>query len=158
QGGGGLNAMPLIVPRSQESGPFALVSGPVLLSVALSDEGCLIRVDNISPLLTNSAEMQSLSETVAAAVFRTDLSLPGFALIDLGASLTAAEFRSLLIALTEGLRAAYQRTFGRPLVYLSLGRFDQQVSTEAHLDGGPDESILILGYEPTEVISRLFLL
>jgi hypothetical protein len=40
---------------------------------------------------------------------------------------------------------------------VSLGRFDQQVTTEAHLDGGPDESLLVLGYEPTEVSSRLFL-
>jgi hypothetical protein len=38
------------------------------------------------------------------------------------------------------------------------GRFDQQVSTEAHRDGGPDESVLLLGYEPTTVTSRLFLL
>src|SRR5207248_9369528 len=39
-----------------------------------------------------------------------------------------------------------------------LGRFDQKVSTEAHRDGAPEESVLMLGYEPTPVASRLFLL
>ena len=41
---------------------------------------------------------------------------------------------------------------------MSANRFDQQVTTEAHRDGGPDESVLVLGYEATEVESRLFLI
>ena len=36
-----------------------------------------------------------------------------------------------------------------------MGRFDQQVTTKPHRDGGPDESILMLGYEPTLVQSRV---
>ncbi|WP_449070443.1 hypothetical protein [Prosthecobacter sp.] len=42
---------------------------------------------------------------------------------------------------------------GEPLKYLSLGRFDQQNSTKLHLDGAPERSFLMLGYEPTTVRS-----
>ena len=41
--------------------------------------------------------------------------------------------------------------------YLSMGRFNQQTTTKHHLDGAPDESFLMLGYEPSEVESRLYL-
>jgi hypothetical protein len=38
-----------------------------------------------------------------------------------------------------------------------MGRFDQQETTKFHLDGAPSESMLILGYEPSNVRSRMFL-
>jgi hypothetical protein len=38
-----------------------------------------------------------------------------------------------------------------------MGRFDQQETTKFHLDGAPAESLLVLGYEPSLVRSRLFL-
>ncbi len=41
--------------------------------------------------------------------------------------------------------------------YRSLGRFDQQETTKFHLDGAPDQSLLVLGYEPSKVRSRLSL-
>ena len=41
------------------------------------------------------------------------------------------------------------------LVYLSVSRFDQQETTKPHLDGGPDECFLMLGYEPSEISSEL---
>src|SRR5262249_5291832 len=41
--------------------------------------------------------------------------------------------------------------------YVSMGRFDQQEITKFHLDGGADEALLLLGYEPSPVRSRLFL-
>jgi hypothetical protein len=44
------------------------------------------------------------------------------------------------------------------LHFVSVSRFDQQNPTRPHRDGGPDASILLLGYEPTEVKSRLSLL
>ena len=48
-----------------------------------------------------------------------------------------------------------RRYRGRQLGYQSLTRFDQQVTTKPHRDGGPDESILMLGYEPSLIESRL---
>src|SRR5262245_7439710 len=38
-----------------------------------------------------------------------------------------------------------------------MARFDQQETTKFHLDGAPDASMLMLGYEPSSVRSRLFL-
>lgn len=43
------------------------------------------------------------------------------------------------------------------LAYKSMGRFDQQETTKFHLDGAPEQSFLMLGYEPSKVHSRLFL-
>jgi len=95
---------------------------------------------------------------VANRVFRTDLDRPGFAHLDLGTGWQARAFRQLLVRLGVALGDVYRDRFGRGLRFFSLGRFDQQVSTEAHRDGAPEESILMLGYEPTPVASRLFLL
>ena len=46
---------------------------------------------------------------------------------------------------------------GKKLLYRSMARFDQQETTKFHIDGAPAESILMLGYEPSKVRSRLFL-
>jgi hypothetical protein len=60
-----------------------------------------------------------------------------------------------MVALKEALNQIYRVRTGKRLVYLSLARFDQQVSTKFHLDGAPLESYLMLGYEPTAVRSRV---
>lgn len=109
-------------------------------------------------LLDGSMDLPSLAEQIAADVFRRDFTPPGFALVDAGTDRTPRRFREILIALTDALDAVYRTRFGLQLVYLSLGRFDQRATTRAHRDGAPDESILILGYEPSVVASRLFLL
>jgi hypothetical protein len=104
------------------------------------------------------SDLRSIAEWAATLVFRTDLSQPGFALLDLGVEYTPRHFRGYLIALVAAFDEVYRERFKRKLVYLSLGRFDQQATTRAHRDGSPDESILVLGYEPTPIISRLSLL
>lgn len=88
------------------------------------------------------------------AVFRHDLKLPGFVLLDLGADVGSRGLREAMIALREGLEA---RLTDESLDMLWLGRFDQQATTEFHLDSAADESFLMLGYEPTKVESALFL-
>lgn len=45
----------------------------------------------------------------------------------------------------------------QPFGIYSLTRFDQQETTRFHQDGGPDFNILILGYEPSNVRSRLYI-
>jgi hypothetical protein len=93
-----------------------------------------------------------------AAVFRTDLSQPGFCLLDLGPDLEPQAFRSLLVDLCREWQRRCRDEFGRSLHFYSLGRFDQKATTLPHRDGGPDESVLVLGYEPTQVPSRVWLL
>jgi hypothetical protein len=97
----------------------------------------------------------SLAAMVYPKVFRTDCSQPGFALINLEPEFGSQRQRHLMIGLKHALARLDHEHRGRNLVYQSLGRFDQQVTTKPHRDGGPDESILMLGYEPTVVPSRV---
>ena len=87
-------------------------------------------------------------------VFRTDFASPGFALWNLGA-ISSAELRRRMVELKLDLADQYRERFGRHLGYLSVARFNQQVTTKFHLDGAPDESYLMLGYEPTVVRSEI---
>ncbi len=96
---------------------------------------------------------------VSGQVFRTAVSQPGFAHLGLdGLSLSSAEFGEAVAELARGLAEEYRRDFGGSLRLAPQGCFDQQGTTAAHRDGGPDESVLVLGYEPTTVRSRLLLL
>lgn len=105
-----------------------------------------------------SFDPTALAREAVPFVFRTDLDTPGFIRFDLGIALDPVSFRTLLIATGRALAVAYHQGFGGELRFVSVSRFDQQAPTRPHRDGGPDASILLLGYEPTEVISRLFLL
>lgn len=48
--------------------------------------------------------------------------------------------------------------FGKTSQYQWLGRFDLQVNTKFNLDNTSNQSFLILGYEPAEVKSELYIL
>ncbi len=94
---------------------------------------------------------------VFKAVLRSNFDAPGFALLDLGTGRSPREIRQFMVNMKAQLSAMLQHASGRPLHYLSMGRFDQQVTTKFHLDGAPEESVLMLGYEPTPIHSRLFM-
>ncbi len=64
-------------------------------------------------------------------------------------------FRQLMVDIKRELANIHAARTDETLVYLSAARFDQQESTKPHLDGGPDECFLMLGYEPTEISSEL---
>jgi hypothetical protein len=98
---------------------------------------------------------REIAEAVYSRVFRTDFSQPGFALIDLVPNCGSEPQRQLMIDLKNELDRLERKHRGHELVYQSLTRFDQQVTTKPHRDGGPDESILMLGYEPSLIESRL---
>ncbi len=97
-------------------------------------------------------------EAVAPLVFRTDLEAPGFMLLDLGHEHSPARFRAHLVDLGRTLADHYALEFGDALRFVSCSRFDQQSPTRPHRDGGPDASLLLLGYEPTSVASTVYLL
>jgi hypothetical protein len=102
--------------------------------------------------------LKDVARAVADRVLRSDLDRPGFALLDLGPDDTPPAFRNRLLRLASALDDESIRRFGRSLRLLSVDRFDQQATTLPHRDGGPDDSVLMLGYEPTPVLSRLLLL
>jgi hypothetical protein len=62
-----------------------------------------------------------------------------------------------MVSLKQQLSEVAIMRGGRPFAFRSLARFDQQETTTFHLDGAPDQSMLMLGYEPSGVQSRLFL-
>jgi len=105
----------------------------------------------------SASEIDSRVGDVFAQVFRTDFDAPGFAVLGFSQPIIPQELRRAMIALKRSLSAKLNDLSGRHLNYLSMGRFDQQNTTKFHLDGAPDESILMLGYEPSHVRSRLFM-
>ena len=96
-------------------------------------------------------------ERLFDAVWRTDFATPGFAVLDLGPNLDSHDLRALMLQLKDQFDAVGERRSGVRFAYRSLGRFDQQVTTRFHRDGAPDQSLLMLGYEPSAVPSRLTL-
>lgn len=103
---------------------------------------------------------QTLSDsldTLALDVFRTDFSRPGFSVLSFQQPLTPRELRAAMVNLKQKLSAWLESHLDRRLSYLSMGRFNQQTTTKFHLDGAPEESVLMLGYEPTAIQSRLFM-
>lgn len=69
--------------------------------------------------------------------------------------MSSVEFRQLMVDIKCEMTAIHFSRMQDTLVYLSAARFDQQETTRPHLDGGPDECFLMLGYEPSEVSSEL---
>lgn len=97
------------------------------------------------------------AERVFDLVWRLDFNTPGFCLLDAGAGVDSHTLRSWMVDLKAGLSEVSVRRGREPFVFRSLARFDQQETTKFHLDGAPEQSMLMLGYEPSNVESRLFL-
>lgn len=95
-----------------------------------------------------------MAEVVFERVFRSELGQPGFAVLVMPQDLSSQKLRQSMTALKERLSELHTVKWGEGLEYLSLGRFDQQNSTKLHLDGAPERSFLMLGYEPTKVRSE----
>jgi hypothetical protein len=75
----------------------------------------------------------------------------------LGPDVDSHEIRSLILDLKGRLGEVGSRRGGMRFAIRSLGRFDQQETTKFHRDGAPDQSLLVLGYEPSKVRGRLSL-
>lgn len=89
-------------------------------------------------------------------VWRTALGQPGWALLFPDDPVGSVELRQAMWAILAELSGHAKRAGLPPFVPERLGRFDQQVSTKFHRDGGPASSLLLLGYEPSRVRSRFF--
>jgi len=116
----------------------------------------------ISPWSSHSICLQAsglvcrvIAPIVYDLVCRTDFSAPGFCLLDAGRERGSVGLRRLLNDLKQELAAVHEARTGKTIVYVSAARFDQQTTTRPHLDGGPEESLLMLGYEPSAVRSEL---
>jgi hypothetical protein len=105
----------------------------------------------------NLAPDRAFVEKVFDLVWRSDFTAPGFCLLDTGPGVDSHTLRSWMVELKNRLSdKCFKRTCMK-LLYRSMARFDQQETTKFHLDGAPEQSMLMLGYEPSQVHSRLFL-
>jgi hypothetical protein len=75
-------------------------------------------------------------------VFRRNFAAPGFALVDFGPKFESRDLRAAMVQLKGELQQLCRDAWQRELIYLSMGRFDQQVTTKPHIDGAPPESVL----------------
>jgi hypothetical protein len=103
------------------------------------------------------AILSTTAERVYDLVWRFDFAAPGFCVLDAGPGVDSHTLRSWMVNLKQRLSAVGVRRGGKPFVFRSMARFDQQETTKFHLDGAPHQSMLMLGYEPSKVRSRLFL-
>lgn len=102
-----------------------------------------------------SAEaIPDLSKLVYQLVFRRDFSAPGFALIQFDFAVTSRILRQIMVELKELFSRNCSIDFGEGLGFFTLNRFDQKATTKPHRDGAPSRSVLILGYEPSEIESK----
>ena len=97
-----------------------------------------------------------LTVDVYRRVFRKDLSHPGFAVLNLPPGTDSHALRRTMVHLKLALAERFAAEYGRRLAFQSLGRFNQQHTTKPHRDNAPEESVLMLGYEPTPVRSLFF--
>lgn len=95
--------------------------------------------------------MSDIASVIYSLACRVDFSLPGFALLRQSHIKDSLEHRKALIELKEALSDIHQNKSGKRLGWFTMSRFDQKNTTKLHRDGGPDQSLLILGYEPTSV-------
>jgi len=102
-------------------------------------------------------QLMAQAETVFDLVWRFDFAAPGFAVLDIAPGPDSHALRSMMVSLKERLSEIGVSRGRGQFVYKSMARFDQQETTKFHLDGAPEQSLLMLGYEPSNVESRLFL-
>ncbi len=100
-------------------------------------------------------DASSIAEDVYERTCRTDFAMPGFCIVKLGRSVHSAVCRQLMLDLKTEMSKIHHGHRKCSLNYLSAARFDQQETTRLHLDGGPEECFLMLGYEPSEVDSLI---
>jgi len=86
---------------------------------------------------------------------RTGFDAPGFCLVNLPNIIDPTAFRQFMVDLKTAMATIHEIKTQNTLIYLSAARFNQQETTRPHLDGGPDECFLMLGYEPSNVDAHL---
>ncbi len=96
-------------------------------------------------------------EHIFSSVFRKKFDKPGFAMITFGNEMDSTSFRSQMVKLKKALSEKCKEAFGHELDYYWLGRFNQQTTTKYHRDNAPENSFLMLGYEPSLIESKLYL-
>lgn len=103
----------------------------------------------------SSLDVGAVAIDIYRRTCRVDFDSPGFCVLNLGDQIDSQRLRQIMVDLKREMASIHESNTGKTLAYLSAGRFDQQQTTRPHLDGGPDECLLMLGYEPSAIDSEL---
>lgn len=95
-------------------------------------------------------------QAIYEAVFRNSSEQPGFYFQDFGSQIDSATFRQKMVELKEGLSNLCELRTNQQLNYQGIGRFNHQHSSRFHRDSAEEHSFLMLGYEPTQVDSKVY--
>lgn len=106
-------------------------------------------------LRPSSLDVSAMAADIYRRTCRVDFDSPGFCVLSLGDQLDSQILRQIMVDLKRDMASIHESKTDKSLVYLSAGRFDQQETTRPHLDGGPQECLLMLGYEPSAIDSKL---
>ncbi|WP_158975944.1 hypothetical protein [Cellulophaga sp. L1A9] len=104
-----------------------------------------------------SINIKKLAKYSVEEVLRTNTDAPGFVFLDFGKSLSSYKLREIMVNLKKELSSITINKYDKKLSYHWLVRFDQQENTPFHIDNAEDESFLMLGYEPSEITSELYI-
>lgn len=99
--------------------------------------------------------LRALAASAHRNVFRTTFDQPGAALIQFDQPVSSIKLRQLMVQLKKHLSQFQVAAGSPPLVYLSAVRFNSGNTTRIHLDGAPEQSFLMIGYESSTVPSRV---
>lgn len=94
-------------------------------------------------------------EKIYKSVFRKNHEESGFIVILFEGEMNSKLLRKYMVEIKQALSQKCQDVFNQELDFYWLGRFNQQNTTKYHRDNAPKDSFLMLGYEPTEIQSKL---
>ena len=94
-------------------------------------------------------------ERIYSSVFRKDYEEYGFIVISFDMEMNSKLLRKYMFEIKKVLSEKCREEFDERLDFYWLGRFNQQNTTKYHRDNAPKDSYLMLGYEPTEIDSKL---
>lgn len=103
----------------------------------------------------SSWDLRAIAAELYRRTCRVNFDRPGFCVLNLGRDIDSVTLRQVMVDLKRDMAAIHEAATGNTLAYLSAARFDQQETTRPHLDGGPEECFLMLGYEPSAIDSDI---
>ncbi len=106
---------------------------------------------------TEIGSPERLAQAIYRLACRTNFAAPGYALIRQTRISSSTAHRESLVELKQNLSHVHTAVTGSRLGWFSINRFDQKNTSKPHRDGGPPQSLLLVGYEPSKVASDLFI-
>lgn len=96
-------------------------------------------------------------DNIYSSIFRKNHEESGFIILTFENPMNSKLMRKYMVQIKKALSKKCQAEFNEKLDFYWFGRFDNQNTTPYHRDNAPEDSYLMLGYEPTKVESKLYI-